>query len=95
MYEVNAPLLILGLAAGYGVLVLANRQERPLDKLGRYVGGAVLLLSVLGLICAAVCKISHMTGRCNTPGAVMQCPFSSASTPPAGSVAPASQSTPE
>jgi hypothetical protein len=69
MCDAKVPLWLLCLAAGYGVLVVANRQERPLDKLGRLFGGLILLLSCLGLVMAAVCKIQCIrSGGCDAMG---------------------------
>ncbi len=89
----KVPLLLLALAAGYGVLVLANKQERPLDRLGRLVGGIVLVVSFVGLLCVAVCSImcrvschgERMGAACGM--AKPTCPYSGnhddASAPPA------------
>lgn len=67
----SLPLLLLSLAAGYGVLVLSNKQERPLDKLGRVIGGLVLLGALAGLLWPLVCAAKYMCGG-NT-----SCPISS------------------
>lgn len=58
-------LLLMALAAGYAVLVLANKQERPLDVLGRILGGLILVVSFVGLLCVAVCKIGCRMGSCH------------------------------
>jgi hypothetical protein len=52
------------LAAGYGVLVVADKQTRPLDKLGRWIGGLILLFSIAGLVGSAACKWGMMKNRC-------------------------------
>lgn len=57
-------LLLIAMAAGYGTLVLASKQEKPLDKLGRLVGGIVLAVSFVGLLCSAVCAIKYRCGAC-------------------------------
>jgi hypothetical protein len=74
MCDVKVPLLLLCLAAGYGVLALSNRQERPLDKLGRWIGGLVLLLSLAGLIVAAIHCVRN--GGCDAMGRPVGCVFS-------------------
>lgn len=79
----NIAILLLSLAAGYGVLALSNKQERPLDGLGRFIGGLILLVSLGGLIGAAVCKAACHFGRCNHGAATcgmktMTCPISQA-----------------
>ncbi len=76
MGDIKVPLLLLGLASGYGVLVVANKQERPLDNLGRFVGGLVLLLSLLGLVMSAIYGIQCMrAGGCPVMGS-QRCVFS-------------------
>lgn len=62
-------LLLLCLAAGYGVLVLSQYQTRPLDVIGRIIGGLVLIVSFIGLLCVAVCSF-----RCGSRNAGM-CPY--------------------
>jgi len=64
------PLLLLALAAGYAVLALSNKQERPLDMLGRLVGGLILIVSFIGLLCVAACSLACHWGRCPISGAV-------------------------
>jgi hypothetical protein len=58
-------MLLLALAAGYAVLVLANKQERPLDVLGRILGGLILVVSFVGLLCVAICRIGCRMGACH------------------------------
>ena len=55
----KVPLLLLALAAGYAVLVLSQRQERPLDVLGRFLGALILVVSFVGLLCVAWCSLGH------------------------------------
>ena len=74
MFGLKVLVLLLCLAAGYGVLVLANRQERPLDKLGRFIGGVILLVSLVGLLCTAVCGFRYWRSGCFGGGA-FNCPF--------------------
>ena len=66
----SAGLLLLALASGYAVLTLSNKQERPLDLLGRIIGGTILIVSVVGLLCTAVCGI-RTAMACHSGG----CPF--------------------
>lgn len=61
----HIPLLLLSLAAGYGVLILSERQDRPLDVLGRVIGGIIVLVAGIGLICIATCGIKRL-GQCKT-----------------------------
>jgi hypothetical protein len=55
-------LLLLALAAGYAVLVVSNKQERPLDVLGRIIGGLILGISFVGLLCVGFCSMRCRTG---------------------------------
>ena len=68
----HASLLLLSLAAGYGVTVLSKSQSRPLDALGRFVGGLILIVSFIGLLCTAVCGVRHMMG-CMGGGSCTRC----------------------
>jgi hypothetical protein len=53
----KAAVLLLALAAGYGVLVLSQSQSRPLNVIGRVIGGIVLVVSLIGLICVGVSRV--------------------------------------
>ena len=92
------PLLLVTMAIGYWVLTLSQKVERPLDKLGRFIGGFVLLVSFLGLLCSAICGICYMrscrTGAmgaqgCSYPMKKMGCPFQASSSPAAAEEKPA------
>ena len=84
MCDAKIPLMLLTLAAGYGVLVLASRQERPLDKLGRLLGGLILLVSFIGSICTGWCRLSAMRGKCDIAGSkTMSCHLPSEPVEPA------------
>ncbi|OVE77293.1 hypothetical protein BVX98_03105 [bacterium F11] len=50
-------ILLLALAVGYWVLTVADKQKKPLDILGRIVGGIILFVSICGLLCNAICGI--------------------------------------
>ncbi len=68
MYHTAGPLLLVALAAGYWVLTLSQSQGRPLDLLGRILGGLILLVSVAGLICATVFGSCRMWKKaCGNP----------------------------
>ncbi|MCG3204464.1 MAG: hypothetical protein KCHDKBKB_01179 [Elusimicrobia bacterium] len=80
--------LLISLAVGYAVLVFANKQERPLDILGRIIGGLIVLVSAIGLICIAACGIKCKMAACSK-GANMSCDYSKPkSYCPMGQVAP-------
>lgn len=73
-----APLLI-SLAFGYGVLILARRETRPLNILGKVIGWLIIAVSAIGLLCTAACGLWMMCPRhrmeCGGEAA-MGCPFS-------------------
>lgn len=74
----RASILLLTLAVGYGVLVLSQSQQRPLNVLGRIIGGVILVVSIIGLGCVAFCG---MKKQCGTKAS---CPWTgSAPTEPA------------
>ena len=47
-------MLLVALGVGYWILTLADKQNAPLDILGRIIGSLILLVAVAGLICTAV-----------------------------------------
>ncbi len=77
----KVPLLLLALAAGYAVLVISNKQERPLDVLGRVIGGLVLLGAVAGLVCAGICAMKCAKMSCDTGMMKSGCPMTSSENP--------------
>lgn len=63
----RATFLLVALAVGYWVLVLANNQEKPLNLIGRIVGWVILAVALIGLICSAVagyCLWRCPSGKC-------------------------------
>jgi hypothetical protein len=66
-------LILLALAVGYGVLVLSQNQIKPLDVLGRFIGGLILIVSFVGLLCIAACAIKCSWASCKEK---MGCPYS-------------------
>jgi hypothetical protein len=70
-------ILLVALASGYAVLVMSQHQQAPLDKLGRLLGAFILLVSLVGLICVAVCAV-----RCYiSPMGKSQCAWYPAKSP--------------
>lgn len=71
--------LLLTMAVGYGVLVLSQKQTRPLDVLGRIVGGIILVVSFVGLLCTAWCgskRWCNKSAMCDYSGGKKVCPMS-------------------
>ena len=64
------------IAVGYWVLTMAANQKGRLKKLGNWLGGLIIVVSLAGLICSAVfrakkyCKYSK-DGSCS----IAACPF--------------------
>lgn len=85
MYGIAAgkvPLLLIALAAGYTVLTMSQGQKRPLDVLGRIVGGLILVVSFVGLLCVAACALRWCgkSAMCSYPGKSAGCAMSMAGT---------------
>lgn len=70
-------LLLLSTVAGYWVLERADTHKGELRRIGRVIGGAIIILSLFGLIfrCLAFCQ---MRGKA---GMGWSCPFTSKSAP--------------
>lgn len=67
-----APLLI-SLAVGYGVLVLAKREARPLNRIGKVVGWLVMAVALVGLICIASSRLYRMCPSHGGAGKAAMC----------------------
>lgn len=61
-----APLLI-SLAVGYGVLILAKREAKPLNRIGKFVGWLILIVSFVGLLCLASSGLCRMCPKSGCP----------------------------
>ena len=79
---------MLTMALGYWVLTLAATQERPLFGLGRFVGGLILLASLIGLIASASYGFCKMKSHC---GAKQECAVKSGGCPFSGGSAEAEE----
>jgi hypothetical protein len=90
------PLLLIALGVGYWVLTLSRKEEAPLDKLGRFAGGLMMLVSFLGLLCAAICALwlgiscMRSSGMCPFGGRASHCnsAMMGHNCPPASSASP-------
>jgi len=51
----HSSLLLISLAVGYWVLTVSQNQSKALNLLGRILGALILIVSLGGLICSAVC----------------------------------------
>lgn len=81
---VGTGVLLVAAAAGYWVVLQAEGRKRGLRRLGRWLGGAVIAISLLGTLCQLACCV---TGK-SCPmmgGGKAWCPMmgSRATTPPA------------
>lgn len=68
------PGLLISLAVGYGVLLLAKRETKPLNRIGKVVGWLIMTVAFTGLICIAVSSLCRMCPSKRVKPAVM-CPF--------------------
>jgi hypothetical protein len=66
---------LLTLAVGYWVLTLAEKEKGLNKKIGKFVGWAILIVSLVGPLClAASCLVCHSRGdACSTSSS---CPWS-------------------
>ena len=83
---VGIGVLLLAAAAGYWVVIQAEGHKRGLRRLGRWLGGAIIIIALLGATCLLTCGASGK--NCPMMGA------GKAWCPVTGSRAPATQTTP-
>ena len=62
-------MLLLSAVGGYWVLERAESHKGSLRRIGRLLGGLIIGLSVLGLVC-------HAWGNCSWKSNSWSCPFS-------------------
>lgn len=68
--------LLIGAVAGYWVLERAETHKKPLKQIGRFLGSLVIVVSLLGLVCAVWCpRGAHGAGKL--------CPFKPSAEAPA------------
>ena len=90
-------MLLLSAAVGYWVLERAYGQKKPLKTIGQVVGGAIIVVSLLGTVCTVTCLATgkmpygcmmKMKGVCPVHGVYCPmkggCPMMQPGTPPAG-----------
>ena len=65
MMSHGVALLLLSAAVGYWVLERAENQKKNLKKIGQAIGGIIIAISLIGV----VCKVFYLTN-----GAKMSCP---------------------
>jgi len=75
-----APLLV-SLAFGYAALILAKRETKSLNLLGRVIGWTIIAVSAIGLICIAACGLYRMCPKNRAAcDSAMSCPYAGART---------------
>ncbi len=68
--------LLISLAVGYVVLVLAKRETKQLALLGRIIGWVIIAVSTIGLLCTAACALYRLCPRHRlTCESAVSCPF--------------------
>jgi hypothetical protein len=60
----DSGMLLLTTVAGYWVLERAEAHKGELKRVGRIVGIAVMLLSLLGIVCQVYSNCGAMKGYC-------------------------------
>ncbi len=76
-------MLLLSTVAGYWVLERAETHKGQLRKVGQFLGGVIILVSLIGTICRVWYLISAATGSCpmDKTGKGWHCPFMSKTAP--------------
>ncbi len=62
------PLLLVCVAVGYWVLTISQSQQKPLDLIGRILGGLIILVAIGGIVCGMVHRMRGSDG-CSPCGA--------------------------
>jgi len=65
---------LIALGVGYLVFLNASKEKGNLRMAGRIIGAVIIVVSVLGAICAVKCKMGG--GTCPMMGDKMMCPIS-------------------
>ena len=85
-------LLLLAAVAGYWVLERASSQKGKLKRIGRLLGGIVIVVSLIGVACTVACLAGGMQGCSMGIGKRAMsrhfCPFSAKMAPAASTMAP-------
>jgi hypothetical protein len=74
-------LLLLAAVAGYWVLERAERHKGLLKRVGQWVGGAIIVVSLVGVGCRVFCAATCPPGAMGM-GAKGFCPFGFKAMPP-------------
>ena len=68
-------MLLVGAVAGYWVLERAETHKGQLRQIGRLLGGAIIIMSLVGVVCRVWCLASE-AGHCWMGGKKSgYCPF--------------------
>ncbi|HEY5039018.1 MAG TPA: hypothetical protein VIJ93_08120, partial [bacterium] len=67
---------LIAAAVGYWVLTLAEKEKGRNKKVGKFVGWAILVVSLVGPLClTASCLVNHSRGAsCSYSSGMMHCP---------------------
>ncbi|GEM_PF-3171130 len=90
--EHGAAGLLFAAAAGYWVFERASTRKRSVMRVGQWVGGAIMVVSLVGVACRVWYMTGGAGGMCHfgKGGKMLSCPF-----PPSSSSQGMSPVTPE
>ena len=67
--------LLLAAVGGYWVLERAEHHKGSLRKVGKLLGGFIIIVSLLGMVCKIWCLAACPTGKGGLMGKGGYCPF--------------------
>ena len=73
--------LLIAAATGYWVFERASSRKEPVKRIGQWVGGAIMVVSLIGVACRVWSVVACTTGLCpfGKSGKTISCPFSPSS----------------
>jgi len=71
--------LLIAAAAGYWVFERASTRKDPAKRIGQWVGGVIMAVSLIGVACQVWCVVGGASGMCKfgKDGKMISCPLSS------------------
>ena len=81
--------LLIAAAAGYWVFERASTRKRSVMRIGQWVGGAIMVVSLLGVACRVWYRVCGATGW-DPAHKMMYCPFMPGSPNSSGTTSPVS-----
>ena len=77
-------ILLLAAVGGYWVFERAETHKGELKKLGQFLGGLIIIVSLIGVACHVWYLVTCSTGYCpiGKTGKGLYCPYPSKTSPP-------------